>query len=93
MTKSKQASSARQFKITVNYGYDVHSIIVNQADMDKIKNGEAVTVKGQGVDIEGDTEMDDWSFHCSRPNSLEVQCEDGHQVFDGDLKDTIINEI
>jgi ABC-type Zn uptake system ZnuABC Zn-binding protein ZnuA len=93
MTTEKKKITARKFKITVNYGYDVHSIIVNQKEMEKIRNGEALTVQGQGFDIEGDTEMDDWSFHCTRPNSLEVQCEDGHQVFDGDLTDAIVNEI
>jgi ABC-type Zn uptake system ZnuABC Zn-binding protein ZnuA len=93
MTTEKKKITARKFKITVNYGYDVHSIIVNQKEMEKIRSGEALTVQGQGFDIEGDTEMDDWSFHCNRPNSLEVECENGHQVFDGDLTDAIISEM
>lgn len=93
MTNSKKASTARQFKITVDYGYDVHSIIVNQKDMEKIRNGETVTVQGQGFAIEGDTQLDDWSFHSTRPNSLEVMCDDGHEVFVGDLTDARISEI
>jgi hypothetical protein len=93
MTKSEKTSAARQFTITVNYGYDVHSVIVDQIEMEKIRNGEAVTVQGQGFSIEGDTQIDDWSFHRTQLNSLEVECESGHQVFVGDLANAIIGEI
>lgn len=93
MHQLKKTSTERKFKITVNYGYDVHSIIVNQNEMAKIRNGESVTVLGQGFSIEGDTEIDDWSFHSTQLNSLEVECENGHQVFVGNLSDAIISEV
>lgn len=93
MHQLKNTNTERKFKITVNYGYDVHSIIVNQKEMDKIRTGEAVTIQGQGFSIEGDTETDDWSFHSAQLNSLEVECENGHQVFVGKLTEAIISDV
>jgi hypothetical protein len=83
----------KKYKITVDYGYDTHSMTVSQKVMDQIKNGEAVSVRGQGFYIEGDKERDDWSFHCTAPDSLEVECDNGHQVFIGELSDATITEI
>ena len=83
----------RKFEITVDYGYDIHSITVDRKVMDKIKSGEAITVRGQGFYIEGDKERDDWSFNCTAPGSLEVECDNGHQVYIGTLSDANITEI
>lgn len=93
MTTAKKTSTQRKYKITVNYGYDIHSVTVTQKVMDQIKRGEAVTVRGKGFYIEGDKERDDWSFNCTEPNSLAVQCENGHDIFTGELGDATINEV
>lgn len=83
----------RKFRITVDYGYDIHSVTVPAKTVDQIKRGEAVTVKGQGFSIEGEKTKDIWSFHCTGPNSLEVEAgEDGHQVYVGDVNDVEITE-
>jgi len=61
--------------------------------MDRIRNGEAVSVRGQGFYIEGNKERDDWSFNCTAPGSLEVECDNGHQVSSGELSDANVTEI
>ena len=38
----------KKYKITVNYGYDIHSVTVSRKVMDQINSGEAVSVRGQG---------------------------------------------
>lgn len=82
----------KKYTITVNYGYDIHSVTVSQKVMDQIKSGEAVSVRGQGFYIEGDKESDAWSFHCTAPGSLEVECDNGHQVYIGELSNATITE-
>lgn len=82
-----------EFKITVNYGYDIHSVTVSAKVMDQINAGEAVSVHGQGFYIEGEKELDNWSFHCTAPGSLEVECDNGHQVYIGKLDAATITEI
>lgn len=47
MTKHK----AGTVKVTINYGYDIHSIVMSPRLWDRIVKGEAVTMKGQGFFI------------------------------------------
>lgn len=75
--------SRKKYRITVDYGYDIHSVTVPAKTMDNIKRGEAVTVKGQGFHVEGAKTRDVWSFHCTGPDELEVEGEDGHQIYIG----------
>jgi hypothetical protein len=51
-------------KIYADYGYDVHSIDVDEETFDRIKAGEDVSVDGQGFmyDDEG-LVKDHWSFN------------------------------
>lgn len=93
MTLLKKTNTEQNFKITVDYGYDLHSIIVSSNQIDNIRNAESLTIQGQGFYIEGDMERDYWFFHRARPNSLEVETEGGHQVFDGDLIEVIISDL
>lgn len=85
--------SRRKYRITVNYGYDIHSVTVTAKTVDQIKRGEAVTVKGQGFYIEGEKTKDVWSFHCTGPNALEVDGEDGHEIFIGKVTSAKITEV
>jgi hypothetical protein len=55
MTKHK----AGTVKVTINYGYDIHSIVMSQRSWDRIAKGEAVTMNGQGFFIQG-VESEDW---------------------------------
>jgi hypothetical protein len=54
--------------ITLNYGYDIHSIEVDRATYERIKAGEKVTMDGQGFSDEEDGWMvDHWVFN-KEPN-------------------------
>lgn len=83
----------RKFRITVNYGYDIHSVTVSAKIVEQIKRGDAVTVKGQGFFIEGEKTKDVWSFNCTGPNALEVEGEDGHEIFIGKVTSATITEV
>ena len=85
--------SRKKYRITVDYGYDIHSVTVPAKTMDNIKRGEAVTVKGQGFHVEGAKTRDVWSFHCTGPDELEVEGEDGHQIYIGKVSVANIREI
>lgn len=85
--------SRRKFRITVNYGYDIHSVTVTAKIVDQIQRGEAVTVKGQGFYIEGEKSKDIWSFNCTGHNALEVDGEDGYQIFIGEVTSATITEV
>jgi hypothetical protein len=89
----RKPTARRECRITVDYDYDIHSVTVTAKIVDQIKRGEAVTVKGQGFYIEGEKTKDVWSFNCTGPNALEVDGEDGHQIFIGKVSDATITEI
>jgi hypothetical protein len=49
--------------ITVDYGYDVHSIVVGHDTFGKIRSGQAVSIDGQGFLYEAEGLLiDHWSF-------------------------------
>ena len=74
MTKLK----AGTVKVTINYGYDIHSIVMFQRSWDRIAKDEAVTMKGQGFSIEGVESQDVWTFNSPEAGALSVDAEDGH---------------
>jgi hypothetical protein len=88
---SSKPTARRKCRITVDYDYDIHSVTVSAKIVNQIKRGEAVTVKGQGFYIEGEKTKDVWSFNCTAPNALEVDGEDGHQIFIGGCPEFCVN--
>ena len=89
----KTAKKRTKFRITVDYGYDTHSVVVSQALMDQINLGEPITIDGQGFSIEGKMTQDTWSFNCSSVSSLTVDGEDGRQIYIGKLSAAYIAEL
>lgn len=73
-------------KITINYGYDIHSLILSADDFDKIKKGDAVEIDGQGFSIEGEISQDNWAF---KNGTIKVICENSFEVFEGSINDII----
>jgi hypothetical protein len=50
--------------LTVDYGYDIHSINLNKKTLDQIKAGEKIEIDGQGLSHEVDGEvLDHWIFN------------------------------
>ena len=80
-------------KVTINYGYDIHSIVMSQLSWDRIAKGEAVTMKGQGFFIEGVESQDVWTFNSPEAGALSVDAEDGHQIFIGHMSAVSIQNI
>ena len=51
-------------KLVVNYGYDTHSIMLDDAVYGAIQAGEKISINGQGFFYEEDGEMiDHWVFN------------------------------
>lgn len=75
-------------RITITYGYDVHSLEIEKRIYSQILKGEEVELDGQGFSIEGKVVQDFWRFGSG---TLNVYCDDGFEVFDGNLSDAITN--
>lgn len=76
-------------RITISYGYDIHSLILPTSDFEEIKGGASMNIEGQGFSIEGDVTQDIWSF---KNKEISVTCENGFDVFQGTLADIISAE-
>ena len=68
--------------VTVDYGYDLHSIQFSKRTYDRIKRGNVVTIRGQGFHREGVIEADYWVF-----NSVEVGAVDVDTIYSGHVND------
>jgi len=78
-----------KIRISINYGYDLHSLELLSSDFDKIKNGESFEILGQGFSIEGEMTQDNWVF---KNKSINVDCENGFAIFKGELNDILFIE-
>lgn len=93
-SKLKQAAQNKtEYRITVDYGYDTHSVIVSQREMDQINQAEPMTISGQGFSVEGKMTQDHWDFNCTDDFSLTVDGEDGRQIFIGKLTEAYISKV
>jgi hypothetical protein len=81
-----------QITLTIDYGYDLHSVEVNRDDWERVLSGESVSLAGQGFHVEGAREDDHWSFNSPKPGDLEVGGEDGRQIFVGSVADITVSE-
>ena len=64
-------------RLTVSYGYDVHSIELDDSIYAKIKAGEAIRIAGQGFIHEEDGEVQDtWIFNAT-PGEISFHLENG----------------
>jgi len=81
--KSLSPSSTASVTITVEYGYDVHSVKVSSVSYRKFLAGEHFEIKGQGFLVEGDEEQDFWVFNKSESERIIVYCDSGRDIFSG----------
>jgi hypothetical protein len=89
MTKHQKG----RVRLTVNYGYDIHSVEVPTSTWLQIQGGEAVTIEGQGFSVEGEFSQDEWAFNVRERGSLQVMAEDAREIFDGVLADISVAEL
>jgi hypothetical protein len=70
-------------QITVDYGYDIHSVECSKHDFAQISEGVVVTLKGPGFYWEGRRDQDWWIFNAGELGSLRVSTDGGGEVFIG----------
>jgi hypothetical protein len=80
-------------RLTVNYGYDIHSVEMPASTWLEIQGGEAVTVQGQGFSVEGVFSQDEWAFNVRGRGSLQVTAEGAFDIFDGAVGDLTVKEL
>jgi hypothetical protein len=79
--------------ITVERGYNSHSITVTAADWKSIKAGQALRLRGDEYSFEGEIFWDYWSFNSLSAGSLVVEYgDDEGGRFDGRLDDVSAEE-
>lgn len=75
-------------RVTVDYGYDLHTINIAEATFAKIQAGLPVIVEGQGFPVEGVMELvDEWAFNFGAVGAVRVSTDTGREVFEGNLGD------
>lgn len=74
-------------RITVDYGYDLHSLMLSRRTFRRIQAGAVLTLRGQGFFVEGVKEADSWIFNATSPGSIRVETEEGREIFDGSIGD------
>ena len=79
--------------ITVEWGYEEHSITLTPRSWAAIKAGRAHSQRGEGYEYEGEFFWDYWRFLGGQDPEVEVDYgEDGGQGFLGNLSDTLVEE-
>ena len=86
MTKHKDG----RVRLTVNYGYDIHSTEVPVSTWLQIQGGESMTVRGQGFFVEGELSQDEWAFNVRGRGTLQVTGEGAFDIFDGLVSDITV---
>jgi hypothetical protein len=78
-------------RVTVDFGFDVHTITITEATFAQIQAGMQVTVQGQGFPVEGVMEVDEWAFNCGTVGAVHVSTDTGREVFEGNLRDAEVD--
>jgi hypothetical protein len=79
--------------ITVEWGYEEHSIRLSPEDWAAVKSGKPLSLDGDGYDYEGEFFEDTWTFEGGLSGALVVTYgDDGAVGFDGVLEDATISE-
>jgi hypothetical protein len=91
--KSRMKKPNLAATITVEWGYDCHSITLTPENWAAIKSGRAHSQRGTGYYYERELFWDYWSFAGGLEGELEVGYgDDGGQGFVGKLSDATIKE-
>jgi hypothetical protein len=77
--------------ITVDYGYDIHSLRLSKRTHDRIVSGKSAEIHGQGFHWEGEADKDIWFFNRDAPGQLYVTTDSGGDIFEGTLKDAHVD--
>lgn len=71
----------------MDYGYDIHAIVISGRTWNRIRKGAPVTLRGQGFHWEGTPDQDRWEFNGTSLGSVHVFTDGGGDIYWGDLLD------
>ena len=74
-------------RISVDYGYDIHSLQLSRRTLQGIRVGAALALRGQGFFVEGVREQDHWVFNSGAVGRLIVITDEGREIYDGQITD------
>lgn len=74
-------------RVTVSYGYDIHSIYFSGRTYARIKAGKPISLKGQGFRWDDVPDQDYWHFNKSSADSIYVNTDGGGDIFKGTFGD------
>lgn len=73
--------------IAIYNGYDQHSVRLAGRTLSRIQAGRLVRLRGQGFHVDGRREADFWTFNATAPGSIQVDTDEGRDVFRGHFGD------
>ena len=74
MTERKETDPAA--RISVEWGYEDHTLTVNHRDWNRLLSGESLEIKGEIYFYDGDGFLEHWRFGGGMDGSLKVEYED-----------------
>ena len=74
-------------RLTVDFGNDLHTIIISETMWGQIERGKPVVVEGQGFPVEGVIEPERWAFNHGTVGAVYGSTDEGREVFEGYLGD------
>ena len=73
--------------VTISYGYDIHSVVLTEAELARVRAGEKVEVEGQGFVHETDGGVRDfWVFNREPGEEAMFWLDNGAEFFAQDLR-------
>jgi hypothetical protein len=88
-TKIRNSSDSK-VKLTIDYGYDIHSIIVPFTVLEQIAAGKKTIITGQGFPVEGELENDEWAFNTLEANDVHITTDSTREILSGDINNITI---
>ena len=67
--------------ISISYGYDIHSIELDDSVFEQVKSGKLVEVRGQGFSHEEDGSVSDYWVFNKTPGEIMFYLEHGAEFF------------
>lgn len=78
--------------ISIDYGYDIHSLEISDSEWQLIQSGKQLEIEGQGFWVEGEFDQDYWCFNSETSGTLGVSCESGREIFTGSISDLMVDQ-
>jgi hypothetical protein len=87
MARKSASNKSGSVRVTVDYGYDIHSIEFSGRTYARILAGKALTINGQGFHWDGIPDQDYWHFNAETAGFIYVNTEGGGDIYSGHIDD------